>query len=206
LNAFYQAVLEGRTLKLDDLNDVFQAQWKFEEEKTEVRYGNGESRDECVAMGKKCLEAFLNKVSLPAQVIGLEEPFSVDLGDGVPPLIGRFDLIEKDEETIVVVDFKTSKKRYSENQPNQDLQMTAYSLGIQTLFPNEQEVLLRLDVLLKQKKPDLERYFTVRDQRDRTRFIKLARGIYHAISNEVFHPIEGYSCGNCAYQDPCADW
>ena len=79
------------------------------------------------------LTAFREAFDPVTQVLGVEEYFQLGLGDS-PPLTGYIDLIEQDRNgRIIIVDLKTASKKPSAMQANQNLQLTAYSLGIQAL-------------------------------------------------------------------------
>ncbi len=83
--------------------------------------------------------------------------------------------------------------------------MTCYSLGVKSMGYTE-DVLLMFQVLLKQKTPVMERYYTTRNDRDRERLIKLIKTVHRAIQNEVFMPIPNFTCPTCPYGELCSKW
>jgi len=206
LNRHYQAHLEGVRLEPSELMKTFSEHWRLENEQREVIIFSGNA-EMILSQGKGILEVFCLKAE-PKSILAIEEPFSVKPGDGMPPLIGRIDLIEQDTEgTICVVDHKTASRRYSDSRPDDDLQMSAYALAARWMFPREREVLLRLDVLLKTREPDYLKYYTVRSPEDMKRFMKLAEAVYSAVQNNIFYPNPSYHCGQCPYgEDYCRSW
>jgi CRISPR/Cas system-associated exonuclease Cas4 (RecB family) len=148
----------------------------------------------------------------PQRIIGVEVPFSVDLvleetGEVLPcKLSGIFDLIESDEEdTLVIVELKTSSKRFSDDQIDLDLQGTLYSYALKQIrfHTNGEDTLVRYDQLLKQKTPSMETYYAVRGNVDFTWAYHLVRKVLRAIDHEVFHPIPGWQCKDCPYGKTC---
>jgi putative RecB family exonuclease len=201
---YYRAHIEGETLPADTMSEKFKRYWLTEKDKREIDF-NGGSEEETLTMAEKLIGVFCEKVS-PMQVLGVERPFSVTLGEDLPPLIGAIDLIESDwTGNIAIVDLKTAGKRKSDAELSADLQMTAYSLGIKTIGYHD-DVLLRFDLLLKQKKPDLIKQYTLRSEHDRQRLVKLVKAVWSAIQKEAFFPSSNFTCPTCPYKAPCKDW
>ena len=143
---------------------------------------------------------------------GVEVPFSVDLvleetGEVLPcKLTGIFDLIEADEEgTLVIVELKTSSKRFTDDQIDLDLQGTLYSYALKQIGfrTNGDETLVRYDQLLKLKNPDMETHYAVKGNVDYTWAYHLVRKVLRAIDHEVYHPIPGWQCKDCPYGKIC---
>ena len=124
-----------------------------------------------VTEGKELLAAF-NR-DLPdedCKILGVEQVFTCEL-EGLPvPLIGIYDLVLEDPAGIItIVDHKTASKSYTMADANQNLQMTIYHMAARTNGYGEQDLLLRLDVLIKTKVPKFEQYYTARgDWEERT--------------------------------------
>jgi len=169
---YYQAKLEGELLPSEVLVEQFTKRWSEEEERREIRY-NGDDKDTTLGMAGKLLNVFCERDNPYESIVGIEEPFRISLGNDVPPLVGQIDLLTADEKgAIAVVDHKTAARRKSDAELSGDAQMTCYSIGVKSLGYTE-EVLLMFQVLLKQKTPALERYYTTRNDRDRERLVKL---------------------------------
>jgi len=106
------------------------------------------------------------------EIVGVEQPFDVplidqDTGEVLDrALVGTLDLLERDAEGgLVVVDLKTSARKYSDLQVEASLQLSVYSYATQMNgLADEQDLRLRFDVLTKTKQPELCRYWTTRDR------------------------------------------
>jgi len=209
---FYRTLKEtGQRMPLADLTHHFKTTWDRETQGNNIRYKENQSRDTTREKGIQLVKVFYESVS-PQRIIGVEVPFSVDLvleetGEVLPcKLTGIFDLIEADEEdTLVVVELKTSSKRFSDDQIDLDLQGTLYSYALRQIGfrTNGDETLVRYDQLLKLKNPDMETHYAVKGNFDYTWAYHLVRKVLRAIDHEVYHPIPGWQCKDCPYGRTC---
>jgi len=206
VGAFHQSCLEGDPLSASRMEDVYRQIWLSHSQEREIRFFNGDNEDTLMEKAKRMLQVFCDAFDPAVQIIGIEEPFEIDLGKRVPPLVGWIDVVEQSPDgTITVADLKTASKRYSDSTVHGNLQLTCYSLGAQTLGFHG-ELKLRLDVLLKTKEPELVRYETIRTTADRERFVRFVKHVWQGIRKEVFFPKEDWQCGQCPFADPCKQW
>lgn len=106
-------------------------------------------------------------------------------------LVGIFDLIETDADgNPVVVELKTGNKRFTEDQLDLDFQSTLYGYALKQMgySTTKDETLIRFDLLLKTKKPALEKYFTIRNGKHYLQAITTIKKILRAIEKETFFP------------------
>jgi putative RecB family exonuclease len=209
---FYKTLKEtGQRLPLNDLIAHFKATWDRETQGYNIRYKEKQTRDTTREKGTQLVRVFYENIA-PQRIIGVEVPFSVDLvleetGEVLScKLSGIFDLIESDEEdTLVIVELKTSSKRFSDDQIDLDLQGTLYSYALRQIGfrTNGDDTLVRYDQLLKQKNPGMETYYAVKGNIDYTWAYHLVRKVLRAIDHEVFHPIPGWQCKDCPYGKTC---
>jgi len=209
---FYKTLKEtGQRIPLEDLTKHFKESWDRETQGNSIRYKENQNRDTTRDKGTQLVKVFYENVS-PQRIIGVEVPFSVDLvleetGEVLPcKLTGIFDLIESDEEdTLVIVELKTSSKRFSDDQIDLDLQGTLYSYALKQIGfrTNGDETLVRYDQLLKQKNPDMETYYAVKGNIHYTWAYHLVRKVLRAIDHELYHPIPGWQCKDCPYGKTC---
>src|SRR5437667_11124962 len=101
------------------------------------------------------------------EVLAVEQPFAVPLIDQATgdvldrDLVGTLDLLERDAEGLVVVDLKTSARKYTDLQVETALQLSDYSYAVGLRpFANGDDVRLRFHVLTKTKQPQLTRSWT----------------------------------------------
>jgi putative RecB family exonuclease len=165
----------GEPLPLAVLKGCFHGEFKEAlAQGLEVLYKEGESEQGLRDKGDALLEAFHAKVR-PQTVEAVELPFLVDLVDpatgevlGVK-LAGVFDLVESDGSgSMTIADLKTANRRYGETQVENHLQATLYAYALRRLgySTDGRNTLIRFDVLLKTKQPDLENYYAVKAEAD----------------------------------------
>ena len=139
------------------------------------------------------------------EVVAVEEPFAVPLIDQETGevlernLVGTLDLLERDADGLVVVDLKTSARKYTELQVETALQLSVYSCAV-GLSSFGDDVRLRFDVLTKPRVPELHRYWTTRDRAANMRLFRLVAEVLGAIEAGVFHPIVGWQCTDCVFR------
>jgi putative RecB family exonuclease len=195
LAGFYTDVKEREPFNLARFLAAFANAWEEEVEGKEIIYNEGEGFATLLEQGKAMLRVFARSV-WPMRVIAVEVPFEFKLehprtGEEFPvPIKGIIDLIEEDEQgTLWIVDHKTAGRAYSEQQVAGDLQMLIYAAAVKQLDQVEgREALLRLDVLLKTKHPQVLRYCTARNEQDIGRLFEIVTGIWRAIEAEAFYP------------------
>jgi putative RecB family exonuclease len=195
LAAFYRQAMDREPFTLAGLLGAFAEAWRAEAERREILFEDGEDFEGLLALGQEMLRVFARSV-WPMRVIAVEVPFEFRLehprtGEEFHiPLKGVIDLVEEDENgTLWVTDHKTAGRAYSEQQVAGDLQMLIYAAAVKQLDVVEgREVLLRLDVLLKTKHPQVLRYCMRRDDYDIGRLYEIVDGIWRAIDAEAFYP------------------
>ncbi|MGO9571912.1 MAG: RecB family exonuclease [Desulfomonilaceae bacterium] len=206
VGAFHQSCLEGDPLSPSQVHDVYRQAWESHSKGQQIRFFNGDAVETLTTKAKLMLDVFYEAFDPGVQIIGIEEPFEVDLGKRVPPLVGWIDAVElAPDGTVSVIDLKTASKRYSDNTVHANMQLTCYSLGAQALGFNG-ETRFRLDVPLKTQNPELIRYETSRNDADRGRFVKLVKSVWQGIKKEIFFPKADWQCGQCPFLDHCKDW
>ncbi len=206
VGAFYQSCLEGDQLSPSQVHDVYRQAWESHSKEQTVRFFNGDAVETLTTKAKRMLDVFHEAFDPSVQIIGIEEPFEVDLGKRFPPLVGWIDALElAPDGTVSVIDLKTASKRYSDNTVHSNVQLTCYSLGAKVLGFNG-DTRFRLDVLLKTQNPELIRYQTTRNDADRERFVRLVKSVWQGIRKEVFFPKADWQCGQCPFLDNCKKW
>ena len=147
------------------------------------------------------------------EVLAVEQPFVVPLIDQDTgelldrDLVGTLDLLERDANGLVVVDLKTSARKYTDLQVEASLQLSVYSYAVGlSPFANGDDVRLPFDVLTKTRVPELYRYWTTRDRAANVRLFRLVSEVLGAIEAGVFHPIVGWQCKDCVFRSKCWAW
>ena len=121
------------------------------------------------------------------------------------PLVAVLDLLHRENEEFVIDEFKTSGRRFSENEADNALQASAYVLAVKQRYDLPARV--RYVVLVKTKTPAIQYLETVRIDYDLGRLGDIAETIDRAVSVEAFYPIESpMNCSGCPFFRPCREW
>ena len=149
----------------------------------------------------------INNFSLGRKIVGLEIRFGFD---GTPEmltpkgisLIGAIDkCIEYDDDTLLIVDYKTSKTAPDANKLKADTQLSMYNLIVRQLFPEYKRVILGLDMLRKG-----EVLYTYRTDEELEIFEDYLSAIHAAImelKEEDALPNINVLCGWCDFRNVC---
>jgi len=204
----------GEIIPVEQIISVFESVMDNEVKKTEVEitYKEGENLESLREQGKALLKLFHAEIN-PQKIMAVEFPFNVKVpdilnGNGDLPikLVGRFDLVESDQEkTYMVGELKTSAQRFSSLKLEYDLQATVYSYAMAKLkvSTSENSCLVRYDVLVKTKKPAFEHYYVSRTEADHTRLIHSINNVLKAIENRIFYRNTGWQCSDCQFKKAC---
>jgi hypothetical protein len=80
-------------------------------------------------------------------VIGLELRFELETPNGTP-FLGSIDkLIELDPETVVIIDYKTSRTALTQGEADTDIQLSMYDYAVSKLYPQYKTIISALDYL-----------------------------------------------------------
>jgi len=192
----------------EELAAVFREEWEKQlDTDLPVLFGDKEDEGSLTDMGVKMLAVLLEKAVLPAEVVEVELPFSIEIidpetGEELPRLVGGLDAVVKDRDgTYRILEHKTAARRWAPDKLAFDQQLTAYSMVAPQIGLGEAGVTVQL--LLKQKTPDFEVLHAVRTDADRRDFLDTAAGVLRAVKAEAFHPIRDWQCRGCAFASAC---
>lgn len=213
LAAYYQELKStGEALRRDLLLDTFRSAWT-EASDGPVPLQPDEEDDGNVAAltdkGVSMLHAFYEHA---AKVDGfaveaVEHSFAVTLQDPATgerleeQLIGTVDLLIREGGRRVVVEHKTSGKKWGSDQLRWDLQPSAYRLAAR--LAGLGDVGLRYQVITKAKVPSVQIADVERDEQDELDFIRTVLGVLRAVEAGVDYPVRGWQCRSCPYSYAC---
>ena len=81
------------------------------------------------------------------RILSVEKEFRIVLPSGVD-LVGVIDRLEReDDDTILVVDYKTNRMLYAEDELEANLQMSTYGIAVEHMWPSVKTVKYRFDML-----------------------------------------------------------
>lgn len=205
--AIAQYLLRGSTT--EETSELFRDVLAREVEDccTPVLFEDDEDLGECIDLGTRMVAAFMDGVPRPDLVLGVEMAFSVDLHDDRTgevldtPLIGSIDAVVIDNDKPAVWELKTSKKRWSADQLEYDLQVTAYRLGARVLEIDDPT--LTLLVTTKAKNPSVRVETVTRTERDESELVSVVASVMRAVEIGVEHPVRSWACKGCPYAGRC---
>jgi CRISPR/Cas system-associated exonuclease Cas4 (RecB family) len=200
---------EGRTSENGELHDFLRGALGHElHNGIPVLFDDDEPEATLVDRAMRMLDVFVTTVGLPDKVLGVEVPFSVELvdhetGEVLPvPLIGALDAVVVNAGEPTVLELKTGKKRWAQNELEFDLQPTAYRIGARELGFGEPR--LELCVTTKAKTPTVQIEELVRTDADERDLVATAASVLRAVDAGVDHPIRGWQCRGCPYSGVCS--
>ena len=204
----------GTPPSLPDVQGYFESIWELEPGNRPIRFGEKDTKASLLELACRMLEVLRKNQEPGTEIVAVEQPFDVplidlDTGEVLDrALVGTLDLIGRDADgRIVVVDLKTSARKYTDLQIDASLQLSVYSYATaMNGLADQEDLRLRFDVLTKTKQPELHRYWTQRDRAASLRLFRLVAEVLHAIEAGVFHPNPGWQCKDCPFQSRCWAW
>lgn len=200
--------MRGELATADDAREVFVESFDILSSNPVVRFEEGEA--EAIREQGLLLVDLLHAHIGDEEVIAVEQEFEVPLVDehGVVvselPLRGYIDLVVREPEgRVVVVDVKTSGRRYSQARVQSYLQATVYAWAARQLYG---DVGFRFDVLVKTRKPQFQRLTTARGPQDFARFLSLVKVAERMVEADAYAPADGWCCPGCGYRTACRAW
>ena len=203
LEWFHSQRMQGKTITLEKLYQIFDADWYSQCVEATIHFKEGEKEMNLLNLGREMLTIFFQEQH--PQVKGSEIPFTVPLRSptGGPDLEialeGYFDLIEEDG---TIVEYKTSATTLSSSDIDARLQLTAYSYAYQLLYRKAPKGIRVVD-FVKGKKPKMVVIETKRDHNDHLGFLHTAHEVLKGIKANIFVPRQSFMCKECEYADMC---
>lgn len=158
--------------------------------------------------GKELVQSRLSSFSLGNQIISLEKKFGFLDGAhpdfktkyGVP-LIGAMDkVVELDNESLIIVDYKTSKTSPTPEQLKDDLQLSLYDLVGSMLWPQYDRIILCLDML---KSDPVYTYRTPQQREDFDKYLLTVYNTMISLDKKDALPSLNIFCPWCDYKEYC---
>jgi CRISPR/Cas system-associated exonuclease Cas4 (RecB family) len=155
----------------------------------------------------RMLDAFLAQVPRPEKTLAVEAAFSLELnhpqtGEVLPvPLIGAMDAVVLAGGVGSVWELKTAAKKWSAEQLEHDLQITAYKIAAREL--GYDGVRLEFLVVTKTAKASVQREVAVRHKADERELVDVIFSVHRAIRAGVDHRARSWACAACPYAGAC---
>lgn len=207
---FHQERMMGNIMTKDQLQERFIYHWIIRaSDNDEIKYKGENSFNSLLEQGKALLKTYHDSFSDDNTVVlAIEEPFRFIIDNLPIPIVGVMDLVEEDEQgNIIITDFKTAAKSYTETDASRNPQLTLYHLASRSNGYGDRNIIMKLDCLIKTKTPQFKRYYTARDRLDEIKAVRKIHELWKGISKGVFIPNDtSWKCGECFYKGACNDW
>jgi hypothetical protein len=212
LELFFLAKLEGLGVTKEALLSAYHDSWNRQQrdagDQIPVRFNKGESPDTLHALADRMIVAFLaSPLAEPKGVIvGIEEELRIVLDPDLPDVLARVDLVTQTDGSLHVIDFKTSRSRWSEQKAaesgdqlvlyGQTVGRMSRSLGL--------PVKLHFAVLTKHKKPQVQILPVAADEQRVEVMQDGIAQVWAAILAGNFYPSPSpMSCVTCPFKSRC---
>lgn len=159
--------------------------------------------------GERLLKNRINNFEIGKKIIGLEIKFGFMGGPNITtkqgvPLMGAIDkAVEYNEDTILIVDYKTSKTAPTTDQLKEDIQLSIYDLVASIQWPQYKRIILSLDMLKS------EMLYTYRTEQQRTHFEEYLKSVYDSMlkftKKEAKAQLNVF-CPWCDYKEYCDEY
>lgn len=203
---FNQERMQGKTPSADELVNAFEKHWN--EIGDGVQFANGRHKNGMLREGRELLLSCHRGLIDDFQIIAIEEPFVFHI-DGLPiPVIGIMDLVCEDADgTVIIIDYKTTSRAYSDAEVDGNFQLTVYHMAALANGYAGREILLRLDCLVKTRMPKFQQHYTTRTSTDELRVLRKIQAVWQGIQAGIFVPNDtSWKCRTCAYKQACDQW
>lgn len=166
-----------------------------------VDYGLSDTA--AIAEGRNTIISRLDTVNPNDKIIGLELGFELETPAGTP-FLGSIDkLVELDEETVAVIDYKTSRMALTQEEADNDIQLSMYDLAVSMMFPQYKTIVCALDYTR------LTEVITHRTPEQRAQFVELVDTVYQTILRTEVEDVEpsiNDYCGWCDFKNFCPSY
>ena len=176
-----------------DAPAAFLAAWKSQvaEANAPVAFGKDDA-DDLLAKGRGLVAAY----EPPPGIIGVEQPFTVELDPALPPVEGRIDLIRRIPETgdLAIADIKTAASRVLTDTHAVEAQLSLYDVA----YPASAWQVI---VLGKLKTPTV----TVQPITPwpKSQLVRHYQEVQHAMVSGARYAVRGWACDGCSFADRC---
>jgi RecB family exonuclease len=151
--------------------------------------------------GRRIVTEYIDQYDPSEKIVAVEEYFKLKTPEDVP-IVGAIDkAVELNENTIAIVDYKTSRNALNTYELDTDSQLSMYDLAASILWPQYENRVLILDYVRIDK-----RVSSYRTEEQRQDFRDFLTSIWTQMNNLEPEEIKGRInnlCGWCDYKDYC---
>jgi putative RecB family exonuclease len=209
IEAHFREIQSGRPPpSLATLLGEYEQSWQ-ERQDAPVQFGKDENAPTFRQQAERVLAKFASsELARPAgRIVAIEQPLRGCLVPDVPDLLGYVDLIVETAQEWILIDWKTSRARWTEEQFHSSIeQLLLYSALVPDRTPRK-NICLQLSVITKTKEPTIESYVRPVDIHRLTRTKHVVQRVWRSIEAEHFYPSPSpQNCSSCGFRRACAAW
>ena len=210
LECYYQRRLQGQDTDLPQLMEVFESRWNHRREGEAgipARLNKTDTEDSIKDLADRMITSFLaSPLAAPkGKIIAIEEKFRSPVAADLPDVVSVVDLIVIDDEAIHLVDFKTSRSRWSEDKAAEGAgQLQLYAQMAGHMGEPGMNTRMHFAVLTKAKKPIVQ-FLEVPDKPGAAdQLVATFREVWAAMQSRNFYPIPSpMNCSTCPFKSRC---
>jgi putative RecB family exonuclease len=212
LELYFRSRLEGINATATGLMAAFLNSWKTQKESAgtnvSVRFNKGEDEDSINALGKRMIDAFLaGPLATPkGSIFGIEEELTVELDPDLPDILAKVDLVTDTGGALHVIDFKTSKSRWTEQKAQENAeQLLIYGTTMRSMSQGlGRPTKLHFAIITKAKSPAVQLLPVPMDKDRVVALTESIRQIWQAIQAGNFYPSpSAMNCSGCQFRSRC---
>jgi len=210
LQHHFEQRLQGLESTSDELVEAYRLAWHQRLEEAgdvPVRYGQGEDAESLTGVAGKLLEAFTGSdLATPeGEVLAVEEKLSGELAEDLPPLFAIVDLITHNEGVLNVIDFKTSRSKWSAAKAREGAaQLQLYRSLVGDLAEGATAVKLSFGVLVKTKTPSIQQLAVEDGEQTPANLAEVLRPVWRAMILGIDYANPSTTgCSGCPYRHRC---
>src|ERR1019366_262513 len=212
LELHYRVKLEGLSVTHGALLSAYHDAWRRQKTQTgkeiPVRFNKSDNDDTLHALADRMLGVFLSSplANPKGTIIGIEEQLTVTLDPELPDLLAKVDLVTQTDGALHVIDFKTSRSRWTEQkavESGEQLLLYGVTVGRMSQHLNV-PVKLHFGIITKAKKPVVQ-LLAVPTDASRVEAVKESVAqVWEAIKVGNFYPNPSpQNCTTCQFRSRC---
>jgi putative RecB family exonuclease len=206
--------LEGLSTEPEALLSVYRDAWSSRdagEADVPVRFNKDQDETTLAEQAGRVLDAFHGSelASLPGDggdLLAVEESLVDRLDPDLPDVLARVDAVWRDQEALHVIDFKTSRSRWSADAAHEHADQLLLYQHLARGYAAELGLPIKLHfgVLGKQKTPSVQRLEAKASEARLQQVLDTLRTVWQAIQGGHFYANPSpMNCTTCPYQNRC---
>jgi CRISPR/Cas system-associated exonuclease Cas4 (RecB family) len=205
---YRELALGGAAPGLPSLVTAYQAEWTQRPD-VQIQFSLGDDRASLDRLAERMLTAFVaSSAAVPeGRILAVEEQLRGGVIAGLPDLLGRVDLMVGTPRELLVVDWKTSRSKWSAAQVEEASEQLLLYAELARDVTGGKQVRLEFTVLTKTKEVAIERHRFPVDPARLARTKRTIERVWRAMEGEHFYPAPSLiGCSGCPFRQPCQQW